>query len=69
MNFKIKEIKELFKKGKRVLREEGFLSLLKKSLFSCSMVYLYEERLDNDVYRTPMQIRQSYNKTIIHPEQ
>ena len=56
MNFKIKEIKELFKKGKRVLREEGFLSLLKKSLFSCSMVYLYEERLDNDVSVPPCKL-------------
>lgn len=53
MNLKIERIKELFNKGKRVLREEGFLSLLKKSLFSYSMLYLYEERLDNDVSVPP----------------
>lgn len=46
MNVKRQGIKGLFKKGKRVLREEGFLSLFKRILFAYSTVDLWENNLD-----------------------
>jgi GNAT superfamily N-acetyltransferase len=49
MNFKITGIKELFKNGKQILQEEGFLSLLKKSLFSYSVVDLWENNLNGPI--------------------
>ena len=49
MNFKITVIKELFKNGKRILQEEGFSSLLKKSLFSYSVVDLRGNNLNGPI--------------------
>lgn len=40
-------IKGLFNKGKRVFYEEGFLSLIKRSLFAYSTIDLWENNLDS----------------------
>lgn len=39
----------LFKKGKRVLREEGFLSLLKRILFAYSAIDLWDNNLGGPI--------------------
>lgn len=45
MNFEISRIRTLFRQGKQILHDEGFLSLFKRSLFTYGTVYIYENTL------------------------
>lgn len=66
------------RRGKQILHEEGFLSFfkhtasflaafLKRSIFSYSKQYLYEERLDNDVSVPPCSLDSLTIKPIFIP--
>ena len=45
MDFEINRIRTLFRQGKQILHEEGFLSLFKRLLFTYETVYIYENNL------------------------
>lgn len=45
MNFWINRIRTLFRRGKQILHEEGFLSLFKRLSFTYKTVYIYENTL------------------------
>jgi len=67
-------IRELLRRGKQILREEGLLSFLKSvksfcrgQIFSYYKQYLYEERLDNDVSVPPCSLDNLTIKPIFIP--
>ena len=49
MNFEISRIRTLFRQGKQILHDEGFLSLFKRLLFSYETVYIYENALHGPI--------------------